>query len=151
MGIPAQRHQPIKGNRAIEHERHAALHARPAPHPSTGLAHIDPRIGSRPKVEHDVPVHGGMTSQQKATAGTGGMGHGAQVQGGGHAITESKNAIPSAYNEDAMTAMAEGVPHPKYQPLKPVPGHRSRTNSRHPNDQGAGDVVAMRKLTEGRQ
>lgn len=50
--------------RAFEHARHKANHARPAPHPSTGFTHIDPRVGA-PKNDHHAPIHGGMHTRAK--------------------------------------------------------------------------------------
>lgn len=134
MGIPTQRHEPMKGSRAIEFEKHKANFFRSAPHPSTGLAHVDPRISSRAKTELAPMVHGGMTNQQRAGMAQGGLGHAVQVAGGGHTVTDSKNAIPSAYHEGQLAQLAAGVPHPKHRTVPTYPGQRSRTNSKHPND-----------------
>lgn len=128
------------GAREQEFEDHKRNHARP-----NG---IDPRVGGRPKHEGTpVAAHSGMTVQQRASAGVGGMGNGVQVQGGGHAVSTSKNAIPHAYDTKTLNA---GIPHPKVRTVPTYPGMRSRTNSKHPNDQGAGDANAARRLAESK-
>jgi hypothetical protein len=123
MGIPAQKHEPIAGPRAREFEQHKALHARPAPHPRTGFAHIDPRVSSRPRVEYKTPIHGGMSAQQRATAGVGGLGHAVQVQGGGQVVA-SPNALPHAYSNVYETGQLS----PKHRGVPTYPGQRSRTD-----------------------
>ena len=110
------------GPRAREHARHAANHSRTPPHPSTGLKHVDPRVGA-PKNDHFAPINQNMTRQQQTMAGVGGMGHAVQVQGGGHAITDSKNAMPHAYHPDALDPSKA---HPKLQRVPNYPGQRSR-------------------------
>ena len=128
------------GAREQEFEDHKRNHARP-----NG---VDPRVGGRPKHEGTpVSAHPGMTAQQRATAGVGGMGHPVQVQGGGHTVSTSKNILEHAYNEDTLNS---GVPHPKVQPVKTYPGMRSRTNSGHPGDAAAPDPNAVRRLAEGK-
>ena len=126
------------GAREQEFEDHKRNYARPSG--------VDPRVGGRPKHEGTpVAAHSGMTAQQRASAGVGGMGNDVQVQGGGHAVSTSKNAIPHAYNAKTLNA---GIPHPKVRTVKTYPGMRSRTNSKHPGDAAAPDPHAVRRLSE---
>ncbi len=128
------------GAREQEFEDHKRNHARPSG--------IDARVGGRPK-HGGTPVsaHPGMTAQQRTTAGVGGLGNAVQTQDGGHAVSTSKNILEHAYNEDTLNS---GVPHPKVRSVPNCPGMRSRTNSKHPNDQGAGDANAARRLAESK-
>lgn len=136
MGIPVQEHKPIKGSRAIEHEKHKARILQ-----RKGL---EPRVGSRPKNEHETPIHGGMTDQQRAGAGLGGQGHAVAVVSGGQKIASSIGAVPTKDGSVNLQPLPhaygkgieDGLPHPKLRgPVPTYPGMRSRVNSSHPNDQ----------------
>jgi hypothetical protein len=134
MGIPARPHIEGETPRTVEHEQHNA-----DKHSIARQSTAAKRGAGTP------PIHGGMTAQQKAGAGVGGMGHSVQVQGGGEAMATNANKLPHAYDESTLNT---GVPHPKVRAVPTTPGMRSRTNSSHPNDQGAGDAHAARRLAE---
>ena len=119
--------EPNKHRSSVGHDGRSRAFAKPGE--QTLLIHHDPNAprvrdgmqertsgniarAGKPKAFHPVSVHKGMTAQQVAMAGVGGMGHG--------------TAAPDA---SAANPLAPTTPGKVYKPAPASPGMRSRINN----------------------
>ena len=106
MGIKPQEHKVFDPVPAL-HGRHDTAHeyghrGHPAGTVVDGktvrppaAADVQPRHGAPKRLYDATMAHGGMTDQQRAGAGLGGMGHAVAVVSGGQKIVASIGAVPN--------------------------------------------------------